>query len=342
MNLEDKIEEFKDEIDKFKKRLNDIWETSYKELIKRFPFKYEPDKIDDLSPDDIYNPGNPGYFLDYVEHKLKLLGHIYVPSDRPWRSARDNLDEFKRLLKIVVNDISLADKIDAEWQNLPGWGGDKHYAKKIIFLYHPDEIIPIFKTKHLEHFNKVLGLWNKVNEKALGKYKKSYENLSLGQKYELLNRILLEFKNSHEAIKKWDNALFTYFLYRTYPPSEPIKPTKVVEPLSATRLLFSPANELGVVALFSMYHKELGFPYIVKVKPDFPDAIIIDREGNVKTVEFELYASHFIAHRHDPTKCDYIICWEDDLDESAREDLLSKNRELKVISLKDRLGEIEE
>jgi hypothetical protein len=28
--------------------------------------------------------------------------------------------------------------------------------------------------------------------------------------------------------------------------------------MSATRMLFSPVNELGVVTLFAMYHRELG------------------------------------------------------------------------------------
>ena len=175
MKLEDKLEELKEEISKFKRKLDNVWETSYKDFIQRFPFKDDASKIDKLSPDDIYNPGTPGYFLDYVEHKLKLLGHIHVPSDRPWRNARDNIDEFKGLLKIAVSNASLADKIDAKWQNIPGWGGDKHYAKKIIFLYHPDEVIPIFKTVHLEHFIKSLGLWTDINERAKEKYGKSYD-----------------------------------------------------------------------------------------------------------------------------------------------------------------------
>ena len=30
------------------------------------------------------------------------------------------------------------------------------------------------------------------------------------------------------------------------------------------------------------------------------------------TVEFELYSSNFVKHKHDPSKCDLIICWKHD------------------------------
>jgi hypothetical protein len=36
------------------------------------------------------------------------------------------------------------------------------------------------------------------------------------------------------------------------------------------------------------------------------------RRSEVK-IEFELYASNFIEHRHSPKGCDYIVCWEDDI-----------------------------
>lgn len=167
------------------------------EFASRFPFREKPELIDNLTSKDVYNPGVSGYFLDYVEHKLKPLGHIYVPSDRSVRSARDNLDDFKKLLKIAVDDsASLADKIDAEWDTLSGWGGDRHYAKKLVFCYYPDEVVPIFKTEQLEHFVKILGLWENNDEKAVNRFGKEYDDLSTGQKCELLNNILVTLKKS--------------------------------------------------------------------------------------------------------------------------------------------------
>ncbi|MEM4713832.1 MAG: hypothetical protein QXQ61_04700 [Candidatus Bathyarchaeia archaeon] len=321
--------------------IDDAWRL-WKEFVSRFPFREKPQLIDNLTPTDVYNPGVSGYFFDYIEHKLKPLGHIYVPSDKPWRSARDNLDDFKVLLKEVVNDsISLADKVDAEWDRLSGWGGDRHYAKKLIFCYYPDEVIPIFKTEHLEHFINVLELTEDTSQKAMNKFRKSYNDLTVGQKFELLNNALLDFKKSEHEIKEWDNALYMRSLYAAFPPFEVISPEKVIEPMSATRMLFSPVNELGVVTLFAMYHRELGFPYILKIKSDYPDAIVIDELGDVKLVEFELFASNFIAHGHDPDKCDYVVCWENDLPENV-EDKKIKMLNKKIVALKERLGKLEE
>lgn len=341
MSITNKLTEIKEKAEQERRRIEDAWRL-WKEFVSRFPFREKPELIDNLTPDDVYNPGVSGYFFDYIEHKLKPLGHIYVPSDRPWRSARDNLDDFKALLKTIVNDsISLADKIDAKWDKLSGWGGDRHYAKKLVFCYYPDEVIPIFKTEHLEHFIRALQPSEDLNQRALSRFRKAYNNLTVGQKFELLNNMLLDFKKSKPEIKDWDNALYMSSLYDAFHPFEVVSPEKVVEPMSATRMLFSPVNELGVVTLFAMYHRELGFPYILKVKSDYPDAVVIDEFGDVKSVEFELFASNFIAHEHDPDKCDYVVCWENDLPENV-EDKKIKILNKKILALKERLGELEE
>ena len=66
----------------------------------------------------------------------------------------------------------------------------------------------------------------------------------------------------------------------------------------------------------------------MKIKREFPDAIVIDEFGDVKLIEFELFASNFIAHGHDPDKCDYIICWENDLDESVEDETVNLKTEI--------------
>ena len=235
----------------------------------------------------------------------------------------------------------MSDQIDAGWNALSGWGGVKHYAMKLIFCYYPEVIIPIFKTEHLEHFVNVLRLWENIDERARGAFRKEYADLSMGQKYTLLNNILVESKKNRADLKDLDNALYMRFLYEAFPPSEVVTPEKVVEPMIATRMLFSPVNELGVVTLFAMYHRELGFPYILKIKRDYPDGIVIDEFGEVKTIEFELFASNFLIHGHDAEKCDHIICWQNDLDESTEEERIKTLRK-KVLALKERLGKLEE
>lgn len=148
---------------------------------------------------------------------------------------------------------------------------------------------------------------------------------------------MLEAKKKY-IIKGANISIFSRALYEIFPPSESILlPTKVVESLSAVKMLFSPVNELGIVALFSMYQRELGFPYFLKIQSGFPDATFIDAKGDIKKDEFELFASNFKDHKHDPDECDTVVCWEDNLDEN--DSLRSK---IKILSLKEKLGSKEE
>ncbi len=75
----------------------------------------------------------------------------------------------------------------------------------------------------------------------------------------------------------------------------------------------APVNEQGVVFLFGMICRELG--YVVEVlRPGFPDceAKRQIRPGMWQRVriEFEFQARTFRTHRHDPAQCDVIVCWE--------------------------------
>jgi len=110
---------------------------------------------------------------------------------------------------------------------------------------------------------------------------------------------------------------------------------RVGEAIGEVPILFEPVNELGVVMIFGMIHKQLGFPYIVKVGAGFPDAMVIDQDGELRRIEFEYRLSNFLQHRHDPSKCDFIICWEDDLGDRAPDEIREK-----VIAIKDRLREL--
>lgn len=83
-------------------------------------------------------------------------------------------------------------------------------------------------------------------------------------------------------------------------------------------LLFEPVDEMGVVYLFAKHHREIGFPFIVKLRSKYPDVIAIDTKGERKLIELEFRASSF---NHDPKDCDYIVCWIDDLDEEIKKKL---------------------
>jgi hypothetical protein len=81
--------------------------------------------------------------------------------------------------------------------------------------------------------------------------------------------------------------------------------------LNYRNMTYAPTNELGVVLLFGMVSKALGFESIQRVAPDFPDceALRRVRGGQLqrRLIEFEYKSREF---NHDPKGCDIIVCWE--------------------------------
>lgn len=85
-------------------------------------------------------------------------------------------------------------------------------------------------------------------------------------------------------------------------------------PLNFRELRHEPTNEQGVVFLFGMVAKELGF-LVEAVAQGYPDCVakrqIKGRLGQYEAVniEFEFKSSNF---HHDPDQCNLIVCWEHD------------------------------
>lgn len=80
----------------------------------------------------------------------------------------------------------------------------------------------------------------------------------------------------------------------------------------------APLNELGVVFLFGMIAKDLGFD-VESINAAFPDCeakqrIKAKNEIKLKKVyiEFEYKSSKFKSHNHPVDKCDIIVCWIND------------------------------
>ena len=287
----------------------------HKEFLKLYPYREHPEEIDLLTPDRIYKPGADDYFFLWVEHKLRDLGHLRVGSASGWENARDNPEKLRELLRTAMDDsISISQRVDLHWEDIKYFGGDKQIAKKIIYCYYPDECLPAYKTEDLERFAGELGL--EYKRKSHESFGKSYEMLSIGQKFEHLNNLLLSFRDKMEEIKDWTNALFMYFLYRVFPSTKIPSSPRTEEPLHPLGLLFEPKNEQEIVYLFSVLHRDMDLPYIISIRSEFPDAIVMDKERNVQRIEFEVKASNFIQHGHDKDGCDFIVCWENDLDAS--------------------------
>lgn len=89
----------------------------------------------------------------------------------------------------------------------------------------------------------------------------------------------------------------------------------VGEPMELEVMRWSPTNEMGVVALFIEFRKDLGFPMIEVIRTRFPDAAVFEEaaKGYVrKYVEFEFRSSGYRAHLKSHRKCHYVVCWEND------------------------------
>ncbi|MBA7699127.1 hypothetical protein ES703_107813 [subsurface metagenome] len=209
-------ENIKDLIIKFesKKSYNKQIELVYEDLKKfqdKYPFAKYPNKIEDLRVTDLYKEisNEMGEFFHWIEYKLKGLGSLNLYAN-VYRNASKQLDDFKELLYDIVDEtVSLADKIDAQWDKISGMGGDKILAKKIVCCFN-DNLIPIFNTKHLEHFfDCVIGKEN---------YPEDYKLMSLGGQYEFLMNKLMNFKNVIPETRDWKTLKLSIFLYENYPP----------------------------------------------------------------------------------------------------------------------------
>jgi hypothetical protein len=120
---------------------------------------------------------------------------------------------------------------------------------------------------------------------------------------------------------------------QTYKPSDLQRRKKVEfgEPIDFRGLRFAPINEQGVVYVFGMISRELGF-LIESIRTDYPDCEgkrCIDpqrqRWEHVR-IEFEYQSSNFRKHGHNPEDCDLIVCWIHDWEDCPVEVLELKSQ----------------
>lgn len=95
------------------------------------------------------------------------------------------------------------------------------------------------------------------------------------------------------------------------------RPQLFGSPIDFRGLRHAPINEQGVVYLFGMVSRELGFA-IESIQQGFPDCegkYLHDRKRGLwarARIEFEFKASNFLAHGHAIDGCDFIVCWLND------------------------------
>jgi hypothetical protein len=84
------------------------------------------------------------------------------------------------------------------------------------------------------------------------------------------------------------------------------------EPLDFPTLRHEPVNEQGVVLLFGMIAKDLGY-VVESVQAGFPDCEAKRQIGPKRwqrvNIEFEFESRNFRDHGHPSTGCDVIVCW---------------------------------
>jgi hypothetical protein len=92
-------------------------------------------------------------------------------------------------------------------------------------------------------------------------------------------------------------------------------------PMDFRGLRHAPVNKQGVVLLFGMVAKELGY-LVEAVQKGFPDCeakrqIAADRWERVK-IEFEFESKNFRDHAHPASGCDVIVCWRHNWDKCPK------------------------
>jgi hypothetical protein len=84
------------------------------------------------------------------------------------------------------------------------------------------------------------------------------------------------------------------------------------QPMDFRGLRHEPVNEQGVVLLFGMVAKELGYT-VEAVQSAFPDCEakrqIAPQRWQSVHIEFEFESRNFRDHGHSPAGCDVIVCW---------------------------------
>jgi len=94
----------------------------------------------------------------------------------------------------------------------------------------------------------------------------------------------------------------------------PLLPDRPVygSPMLLPELAHEPVNEMGVLYVFGMLARFLGF-VVHRLQPEFPDCEAMREMAKGQwqrvRIEFEFESRNFLIHRHAPEDCDLIVCW---------------------------------
>lgn len=184
---------------------------TYEDFIKLYPYSANPNEIESLTQEKLFQSGDKRTLLYMVQYWGSGIG---IHSGDYRENIIQNFGNFKQFLKKAVDpNLSLAQKVDLNWGSIPGLGGDKLIAKKLIHIFNLDSSLAI-STPDMEEMLSNLGIDYK--EVSLERFEKNYTNLTLGEKYQLLTQLLLKAKDNIN--KEWDTITFNTFLYKCVSP----------------------------------------------------------------------------------------------------------------------------
>jgi HNH endonuclease len=93
-------------------------------------------------------------------------------------------------------------------------------------------------------------------------------------------------------------------------------------PLLLPGMAHEPVNEAGVMFAFGVLARRLGF-VVKRWQTGFPDCHAVREMAKGQwqdvNVEVEFESRNFFHHRHDPKKCDVIVCWVHNWPECPKE-----------------------
>ncbi len=190
------------------------------EFVGRYPYKERADLLRAMTPDDLFEGAADDRFFNWLQDRTSSVGAVQPMSPAIFQEAVRRFDFFKVLLTVLVSDKkSISSKIDQNWGVIPGFGGEKEIAKKLLSLYYSDFVIPIFRAEEMERYSTALGM--DYMDRSIQHFRKEYSLLTEGQKFELLNLALTEFRKNNLA--EWTNTLFASFLRQEFGGAEGVK-----------------------------------------------------------------------------------------------------------------------
>ncbi len=170
---------------------------------------------------------------------------------------------------------------------------------------------------------------DKKNKNLIEKLKKIYNEKTSSKAIEkAVSYIVNENNEDLREYSELSDKLLQKDIYYKNLTDRPI----LGERINYKGLIHAPVNELGVVYLFGLISKELGIE-IESIQAGFPDCLakrkVKNGWQNIR-IELEYLASNFIKHGHDFTKCDMVVCWENDWLDCP----------IEVIALKEKIDEL--